>query len=193
MRQNPHRHHRHHLHHTRHKNLIFLILSVILALFLARQPWFIAFLHSLGGLGYVGAFLAGVFFVSTFTLPTSVIFLSVLNNYLTLPEICLFAALGALVGDFIMFHTVKNELEEELKPVEKYVEGTHLWKLLHTRHFRWTLPVIGALLIVTPLPNELGVSLLRLARMPTPEFVIVSFVLNILGILTLSLATRLVF
>ncbi len=96
------------------------------------------------------------------------------------------------MGNFIMFHLVKDDLEEELKPVEKYIEGTHLWKLLHTRHFRWSLPVIGAMLIVTPLPNEVGVSLLRLARMPTPEFVIISFILNTLGILSLTLLTRIV-
>lgn len=190
MRKSQHLHHRRHLHHTRHKNLILLILSVFLAIFLAKQPWFTDLLHSLGGLGYVGAFLAGIFFVSTFTLPTSIVFLSVLRQYLSLPEICLFAAIGALVGDFIMFHTVKDELEEELKPVEKYVEGTHLWKLLHTRHFRWTLPVIGAALIITPLPNEVGINLLRLARMTTPEFVAVSFVLNTIGIFLLTVASK---
>lgn len=190
MHKGPHHRHRHHLHHTRHKNLILLILSVVISIYLSTQPWFLSFLHSVGGLGYLGAFIAGVFFVSTFTVPACIVFLTVLHQHLSVPEIVIIAALGALVGDFLMFHLVKGGLEEDLKPVEKYVEGTHLWKLLHTSHFRWTLPVVGALLIITPLPNEIGISLLRLAHMPTPEFVVVSFFLNTLGILSVTLATK---
>lgn len=182
--------HRRRLHHRRHWNLILLVLSVGAALWFSRQPWFIDFLHSLGGLGYLGAFIAGVLFVSTFTVPISVVILSVLNSHLSLPEICLAAGIGAMLGDFVMFHLVKDDLMEELKPVEKYIEGTHLWKLLHTRHFQWTLPVIGAIFIMTPLPNELGISLLKLARMPTPEFTLVSFLLNLVGIFSIAATTK---
>lgn len=190
MRRNPHRNHRHHLHHTRHKNLILLFFSLLVTVFLSHQPWFLEILRGLGELGYLGAFIAGVLFVSTFTVPISVVILSVLNQHLSLPEISLAAALGAMVGDFIIFHTIRDGLEEELKPVEKFIKGTHLWKLMHTRHFSWTLPVIGAILIITPLPNEFGISLLRVARMPTPEFTIVSFLLNIAGIFSLALMTK---
>ncbi len=161
-----------------------LILSIIFAVWLSRQPGFTDLLHSLGGLGYLGAFIAGALFVSTFTVSISVVIFSILNQHLSLPEICFFAALGAMAGDLIIFHIVKQDLEEEIKPIEKYVAGTHLWKLLHSRHFRWTLPVIGAFFMITPLPNELGLTLLRLARMPTPEFTLVSFALNTLGILS---------
>lgn len=183
-------HHRHRLHLIRHKNTLFLIISLAFAIVISHEPWFISMLHSLGGLGYIGAFIAGMLFVSTFTVPLSVVIFSVLNSHLSLVEISLAAGLGAMLGDAIMLRLVRDDLTEEFKPVEKYVEGTHLWKLLHTRHFRWTLPVIGAILIVTPLPNELGFSLLRLAKMSALKFTTVSFVLNLAGIVSIATATR---
>ncbi len=179
-------------HHKRlkHMNLAFLVLSVFVAVSLSKQPWLISFLQSLGGMGYIGAFIAGIFFVSTFTISTCVVILSILAQHLSLPELIFFASLGAVVGDIFVFRSVKDGLFDELKPIYKSLGGNHLNKILHTRHFRWTLPVLGALIIASPLPDELGVTLLGISRMSMGSFVPLSFVLNAIGILSLTATTR---
>src|SRR3989344_7237242 len=59
----------------RYKNITFFVLSLIFAIFVARyEPFHQTLLH-LGNLGYIGAFVAGALFVSTFTLATGAVIL----------------------------------------------------------------------------------------------------------------------
>jgi hypothetical protein len=51
---------------------------------------------------------------------------------------------------------------------------THLHKIMHTRYFAWTLPVAGAFILVSPLPDELGVSLLGLSQLSKKKFLLIS-------------------
>jgi len=46
----------------------------------------------------------------------------------------------------------------------------------------WTLPVIGAIIIASPFPDEIGVSLVGISKIKTYQFLLVSFILNAIGI-----------
>ncbi|MDP3998731.1 MAG: hypothetical protein Q8P89_03910 [bacterium] len=171
-----------HRHSWRYKNLTILFLSVIFALIITRLEIFHSFLLNLGSFGYFGAFAAGAFFVSTFTFATGVVILLILAERLSPWEIGLIAGLGAVAGDFAIFRFIKYNLNEELKLIYDHLNGGKLSSLLHTRYFSWSLPVIGAIIIASPLPDEIGVSLLGLSKMKTYQFLIVSFILNAIGI-----------
>lgn len=167
----------------RYKNLALLFLSIIFAFFLSRIEVFHTFLLSLGSFGYFGAFVAGILFVSTFTVATGAVILLTLAETLSPLEIGIIAGLGAVSGDFTIFRFVKDNLTNELTGVYNHFDSKHhLIKLLHSRYFSWTLPVIGAIIIASPFPDELGVSLLGIAKMKTYQFLIVSFLLNAIGI-----------
>lgn len=171
-----------HWRHWKYKNLTFLILSFGVALFLSRLQVFHDFLFHLGNWGYFGAFLAGMLFVSTFTVATGALILLILAEKLSPVEIGLIAGLGAVAGDLTIFRFVKDSLIGEIEPLYEKLGGGHLTKLLHTKYFSWTLPVIGALIIASPLPDEIGVSLMGIAKVKTYQFIIVSFILNAIGI-----------
>ena len=64
-----------HTNHWKYKNLILVFLSIVLAVVLYRFEAFHSLLLHLGGFGYIGAFIAGVFFVWTFTAATSALIL----------------------------------------------------------------------------------------------------------------------
>lgn len=167
----------------RYKNISFFVASLILAFFLSRFESFHTFIISLGDLGYFGAFVAGILFVSTFTFATGAIILLVLAESLSPLEIGLFAGLGAVTGDFVIFKYVKNDLAEELQEIYKIFDPRHHFRhVLHSKYFSWTLPVIGSVIIASPLPDELGVSLMGISKMSVPKFLIISFTLNALGI-----------
>jgi uncharacterized membrane protein YdjX (TVP38/TMEM64 family) len=97
-------------------------------------------------------------------------------------EIGLIAGLGAVIGDLTIFRFVKDDLIKEIKPLYKRLGGNHLAHALHSKYFSWTLPVVGALIIASPLPDELGVGLMGISKLKTYQFVIISFILNALGI-----------
>lgn len=169
--------------HWKYKNLTIVFISIILAIFISRIDAFHTFLLHLGGFGYIGAFIAGVFFVSTFTVATSALVLLILAETLSPLEIGLIAGLGAVVGDMTIFHFIKDNLTDEVEDVYNQVDKKrHLKKLFHSRYFNWMMPVLGAVIIASPFPDELGVSLIGLSKMNTVKFIFLSYFLNSIGI-----------
>lgn len=177
--------------HVKYKNLFILFLSLIFAFILSKFEGFHILLLNLGGFGYIGAFIAGMLFVSTFTVTTGAIILLVLAEKLSPVEIGIIAGLGAVIGDFTIFKFVRNGLLDEIGEVyEKIDHNNHLLKLLHTKYFSWMFPVFGAIVIASPLPDEVGVSLMGIAKMKTYQFLILSFFLNALGIFLVVYASK---
>lgn len=167
----------------KYKNLTIFAFSIIFALIFSRFEAFHTFLLNLGDLGYLGAFIAGILFVSTFTVATGAVILLVLAERLSPVEIGIIAGLGAVVGDFTIFRFIKDNLANELTDIYNHIDGNHhLTRVLHSRYFGWTLPVIGAIVIASPFPDEIGVSLMSISKMKTYQFLLVSFILNAIGI-----------
>lgn len=169
--------------HWKYKNLTFLLLSLILAFFTFRNETLHSFLLHLGSFGYVGAFLAGILFVSTFTVATGAIILLVLAETVSPIEIGLIAGLGAVVGDFVIFRFIKDDLAREIVQIySQFDKNHHFKKVLYTKYFSWTLPVMGAAIIASPLPDEVGISLMGISKLKTYQFLLISFILNAIGI-----------
>ena len=79
-------------------------------------------------------------------------------------------------GDIIIFHLVKDNLSNEINDIYDKIDGKkHFRKLLHTKYFNWVLPVVGSIIITSPLPDELVVSF-------TFKFILISYLLNSVGI-----------
>ncbi len=176
----------------KYKNLTFLFLSLLLALYLFRDETFHSYLLHLGNLGYIGAFIGGILFVSTFTVATATLILLVLSEGLNPIEIGLIAGAGAVIGDVLIFRFIKDNLTSEVKSLYAQVRGRHLTKVAHSRYFSWTLPVIGALLIASPLPDEIGISLMGISKMKFYNFLLLSFVLNSIGIFIVITASTVI-
>lgn len=168
--------------HWKYKNLTFWFISIVVLALLFRNDFFHSWLLNLGDYGYLGAFFAGMLFVSTFTVTIGAFILFILTESLNPLEIGAIAGLGAVVGDIAIFHLVRDNIATEIAEIYERVGGKHLTKILHTKYFSWTLPVLGALIIASPLPDELGVSLMGIAKMKTYKFIILSFILNSIGI-----------
>lgn len=166
----------------KYKNLLFTFFGIIFAIILSRYEPFHLFLLNLKDYGYIGAFFAGMLFVSTFTFATGAIILLVFAEALNPIELALIAALGGVAGDFLIFRYIKNDLNKEIELIYKNIGGNHLSKVLHTKYFSWTLPVIGALIIVSPVPDEIGVSLMGLSKMSIYKFLPIAFVLDFIGV-----------
>lgn len=177
----------------KYKNLAFLIISLILAFFVFRNETLHSFLLHLGNFGYVGAFFAGILFVSTFTVATGAIILLVLAETLSPIEIGIIAGIGAVVGDFAIFRFVKDDLAREIRQIYTFFDRNHhLKKLFHTKYFSWTLPVAGAVIIASPLPDEVGVSLMGISKLKTYQFLLLSFILNAIGIFLVVSASQVI-
>ncbi len=170
----------------RRKNLLILAISIALAVILSRQTFFHQGLLSLGNFGYLGGFVGGALFASSFTVAFSLVILATLAEDLSPVILALVAGAGAMLGDLMILRFWREEISRDLEPIYNQLGGGHLRRLLHTRYFSWTLPIIGAVIIASPLPDEIGISLLGISKMPTKKFLLLSYGLNTLGILLIT-------
>jgi hypothetical protein len=161
--------------HWKYKNLLIGFIGVIVAFLLSQYQPFISYLLNLGTLGLIGAFFAGALYTLSFTIPISILMFSVLSQTLSPLEL-------GLVGDLTIFKYVRDDLITEIKPLYDRFGGDHVSQVFHSKYFHWTLPFIGALIIASPFPDEIGVSLMGIAKMKTLEFIPISFTMNSVGI-----------
>lgn len=175
--------------HWKHKNLVLLLLGIIVAFLFSQSKEFNIFLINLGNFSYLSAFVAGMMFASTFTVATGALILLTLSK--TFPPFLLIVlgGLGAVTTDFLIFLFVKNDVVKEITPIYDKITGSHLKKILHTKYFAWTLPVLGTLIIISPFPDELGISLLGVEEIKTSRFIVISLVSHTIGMTALISAS----
>ena len=172
----------HNHHYVKYRNIILFVVGFIVAILLFRIQGFKLFVQSIGNLGYLGAFIAGLLFVSTFTVAMSSIILVTLSQSLPIPLVILVAGMGAVIGDLLIFRFIKDNVADEITPIyNELVNRSHIKKILHTKYFSWTLPVMGTLIIASPLPDELGVSLLGLSQIRLLRFLLISWISHTVG------------
>lgn len=173
-------------HRLKHKNLIILFLGLAAAFALSQNPAFRQFIPRLNQFGYLSTFLAGSLFASTFTVAAGALIIASLAPSLNPFLLVITAALGAVATDFAIFRLVRRQAESHVSPIyHLFPHHHHLKKILHTRFFGWTLPVVGAIILASPLPDELGISLMGLSEIKNRQFFLISYLSHTFGITTL--------
>lgn len=160
--------------------LAVFIFSILGALVLMQNVYFQGFLHSLGTYGYIGAFITGIFWVFTYTIAPATSVLLVLGKHLNPLMVSVIAGFGAIFGDLVVFRLVEDTFHEEIKHYYTRQGGKRI-----TRFFHGLLPIIGALIIMSPLPDEWGVALMGITNVNVIKFTVLSLVLNTIGIFCL--------
>lgn len=172
------------------RDLVIIILSILIAIIIAKTNILQGLLITTQGLKFLGSFLAGMFFISIFTVaPASVILFEIAQTNPVL-EVAFFGGLGALLGDLIIFRFIKNSLADDIYYLIKKTKIQRLTGIFHLKLFRWLIPFLGALIVASPLPDELGLVMMGLSKVKTSTFIIISFILNFLGILAISLVAK---
>ncbi|MBP7859635.1 hypothetical protein KA001_01585 [Patescibacteria group bacterium] len=166
-----------------YKNIILFLSCVAVGYLIFKNQAAHSFLLHLGNFGYLGVFLAGFMFVSTFTLVPGTILLTFFSEYIPLYEVLIVGALGATTFDFLAFLFIKNKVSEEVNIFIKiFNKKSYFRKVISSHYFSWMLPIIGAIILASPIPDEIGISMLGISNMSKIKFVVLSFVLNSIGI-----------
>lgn len=175
-----------------YKNTTLLVLSLVVFFFLVETPRVDNLIRQAGTLGYLGAFIAGIFFVSTFTVAPAAVVLYHLADTLHPLEIAILAGLGAMIGDYIIFNFMKDRVFRELRPYFLKHGRPYIRILYKSPYFAWMAPVFGAFIIASPFPDEVGVGILGLSKIKRWQFFLLSLVLNAAGIFFVVSIARLV-
>jgi len=165
----------------KYKKTIIALSIIILTLFLGQLPFFKSAIILVGEWGYLGAFLAGIFFVSIFTVAPATLALYLLASYLNPVEISLLAGAGAIFGDLVIFKVFKDGVFKEFEPLFDKLPQRSFFKRDGVIK-NLSLSILGAFIIMSPIPDEVGIGLLGLSKIKIWQFALLSFVLNSIGI-----------
>ncbi len=166
--------------------LTLIVISVFVAIFLASNETFKGWLTSLGSLEYIGALLAGSLFVSSFTAAISIVLIGIMSDNINPMALALIGGVGAVMGDYLVFKFVKSHLQDELIMLFGKQETNYVKHILKSKYIAWMLPILGGFIIASPLPDELGVSLLGMSKMSDAKFILISYISNAIGILMIA-------
>jgi len=172
-----------------YKHTTLAILAIAAFVLLLDTALVQALLAYIEHLGIPGIVLTGLLFVSFFTVaPATVLLIALTEDYNPL-TIAFYAAIGSLVGDWIILKVFEEKVGYELKPLAKKWKLLTFFRLLKRKKNRERTTLLGMVVIASPLPDEIGIGLLGISHLPIISLLIITFLLNAAGILILLLAT----
>lgn len=171
-------------------DVVIITVSVALAVAFVETGALAWFLNATKGLGLFGSFLAGIFFTSAFTVAPATVVLGGMAQELPVWGVAVFGGLGALLGDSLIFRFVEHRLADDFEYLLRKTDTERLVSIFHRRLFRWPFQFAGALVVASPLPDELGLAMMGISKIRASLFAPLSFLLNSAGILVVGLIAR---
>lgn len=172
------------------RDLGIIALSVLIAVILVKTGIIQDVLIFAKEFKMAGSLVAGAFFVSVFTAAPAMVVLAELAQANSVFEVAFFGGLGALLGDWIIFRFIRNGLAEDFLYLLKMTKTERLAAIFKLRPVRWLVSLAGALIVASPLPDEVGLMLMGLSKMKLILFIPLSFMLNFLGILAVAFVAQ---
>jgi hypothetical protein len=172
----------------KYPKLLLLVLSYVIAFFMFAGRSYASLHDTLVFLGYFGTFLAGFLYVYAFTAAPATVILLILAKEQNLLLEGFIAGLGALLGDFTIFYFVRYSLSGEIQKLLKEKIVKSVQKKVPSPIQKCLLASLASFFIASPLPTEIGITLLASIKKITPgKFSIIGYVLHTTAIFTILL------
>jgi hypothetical protein len=170
------------------RDLLLIALSIVIAILVIKLGVIKNVLTTTQEIRFLGSFITGLFFTSLFTTPLSIVSFASIAQEANLINMAFWGALGAVMGDLVIFFFIRDSLAQDVSEVLKVAGHKRIFHIFKHRIFRWLTPLLGALIIASPFPDELGIAMMGFSRLKTGALIPISFVMNFIGILLIGLA-----
>jgi hypothetical protein len=166
----------------KYPKLFILIVVILLTYYIFTQPFISEAIGFFSGLGHFGVFLSGMLTSIGFSAVFGFGLLSKINPSNILIA-TLIAGVGATITDLIIFKSIKLSFVDEFKKLEKTTLVRDIEKIVKKNKFvlirHYLLYIFAGIVLATPLPDELGVSMLAgLTTIKPLKLTAISFVLH---------------
>ena len=167
----------------KYPKFLLLLLTFLIAYILFYGRTYRPFNDFIISIGYFGTFLAGISFAYGFTAAPATAILLILAKEQNIFLAGFIGGLGALVGDLIIFNFIRHSFADEIKRLSKEKIVLYINHKTPSLFKIYLIPVLAGFIIASPLPDEIGVSLLAASRTISIKiFSVISYMLNTAGI-----------
>lgn len=132
-------------------------------------------------LGVVGIFLAGLLYTYSFTTAIGAILLIPFALHYPAGVIAVIGGLGSLFGDLTIFRLIRHDLNKEVQ----HIASSPIFKRLGVMPLireHWFRDIAGAVILGSPIPDEIGIAIMSSAKIDTASFVLLTFIADVVGI-----------
>lgn len=134
-------------------------------------------------LGYVGTFLAGMFLAYGFTAAPAVALFMIIADNQNIFLATLIGSLGTMLADYTIFMFIRTSFDDEIRRIEKSKLVCEIDHDIPARMRHYLNIIFAEFFLASPLPDEIGVSLLAMDKhLSKKVFAAISFTLHLLGI-----------
>ena len=173
------------------KDFWIIITSIIVAFFLVKSGLLREILYLTKDFWFLSTFIAGMLFTSVFTTAPAIVALGeIAQSSQSVIPVALLGGLGALCGDLIIFRFMRDRLVEDIVRLIGKAKNGRIRHIFQLKFFRWLTFFLGALVIASPFPDELGLMMMGMSKAKTSLFIPTSFIFNSLGILVISIIAK---
>jgi len=172
------------------KDCFIIVASIFVAWGLVESSIIDRLISLSGGLYVLDAFVSGLFFTSAFTTAPAIVVFAKLGHLYQPIVLALVGGLGAMIGDLIIFNFVKGHISEDVNYLFSKAKSRRIRHLFDYRFMRWSMAFLGAIVIASPLPDELGLTLMGLSKISFARFVLISYIFNSIGIFVIASIAR---
>jgi hypothetical protein len=162
--------------------IIFFVVSFFIGLAILQNIPASEYIQRLGPLGYVGAIVAGILVTYTLTSSLGLILILAFTHVLPLIPLALVTSIGMSLAEYAIFRTSQYTVTTlPKKTSSRFFKRIPKWFLKKNNYL--VLVAYGILLLLLPLPYEFAMSILGITRITTIQFLLFTYILNVISFL----------
>jgi len=173
------------------RDILILAGSVVLAVVLVRTDALTAALAAAEPTRFLGPFVVGAFFTSFFTVaPATAAIAELARTGTSVEQLALVGGAGAMVADLVIFKILKDTVAEHVLAAVRHSRSERLKYFFRRGKTRLAGTLLGAVIVASPFPDELGLLLMGLSRAPWYATLLLTYLLNTAGIAAVAVVAR---
>jgi hypothetical protein len=173
------------------RDIAILIVSVGIAVVLKETGTLSWLIERAERIQYLASFVVGMFFTSFLTVvPATAAIAELAQRGTPILQLALIGGVGAMIADFILYIILREAVAEPLLVLVQAGSSDNLKRYIRKGKHRLMGTLLGAIIIASPLPDEVGLVMMGLAKARWYTTVLVTYLLNAAGIAIVATASR---
>lgn len=168
----------------------FFLLSLCIAWYLLKSGVLNNLVSSILPIKFLADFIAGALYASFLTTPIALAMLIILSPSNNPIIIALIGGIGASLVDLLLVKFLRNE-KKEVNLVSHELHLERINKFLAKWNLQFITPFLGAIIIISPFPDELGLLLMGASKLKYSQVAVITYILNVIAILLITIPANL--